>query len=205
MSTNTPPIHNHGNISTLFEKLDPSRRKKIDACILNRQPASIRAIHEKFHLTDAGISYHVLYRYARSLRDEQSTDILDENVLAGRVDLPAKIPELLACRLTELLLHEDPSELAIQRLTNAYTKSLQLKAVIARAAAIVEVPNPKSASLSWHDRNKDGSPLTEEQRLYNLNKLANRIFGVSLPGMGKDADNKSDQGPVKNGPGECTT
>ena len=68
MNAKTHPTEKFEFQSTLFEKLPPQERRKLNRAIVDRTAPSYRACYEQFRLADRDISFYVFYRYARKLR-----------------------------------------------------------------------------------------------------------------------------------------
>ena len=180
MSTNQPLRYDGGPVSTLNDRIDEKLRKKIDAAIIKREPRTLVAIYDKFKLAEAGVSYDVLWRYARRIRDETSKSVLLEATLADEIDMPTAISRMLSRQCLEAVLQGEAAPLDLHRLTLAYHKSLQvIKTLreIEHAGARLKDPD-----CNW-TRKRDGTPLTDEEMLTNLAKLAKQIYGANLPGM----------------------
>jgi len=106
--------------SSLFEKLDPNLRRKLDRAILNRDPPTYKAAYARFNLADLGVSFAAFYAYARRLRLNAALAESASLVVPDGRDRAALLPEIVADRLLEALLDDDASPAAIERLAYAY-------------------------------------------------------------------------------------
>jgi hypothetical protein len=119
-----PPSSARGNQSSLYEKLDPDLRKKLDRAIAQRQPPTLQACYESHALAALGVSRAAFYRYARRVRQQAELHHVAELVHPGDSNPARYLPELIRRQLIEMLLHDEQAQpLAIHRLVTAVVKA----------------------------------------------------------------------------------
>ncbi|HKQ46571.1 MAG TPA: hypothetical protein VJZ71_00705 [Phycisphaerae bacterium] len=117
---NRSPTYNQGNQSSVFARLDPDLRKKLDHAIVDRKPATLQACYDEFSLADLSVSRAAFYRYARKLRGQAELHHVAELVHPDDPDPRRYNHRLIQRRLLDLLLnHKDASAKQIHSLVNA--------------------------------------------------------------------------------------
>ncbi len=119
--------------STLYDKLTPEERRKLNRAIVDRTPPTHRACYEHFRLADRDIGFYVFYRYARNLRRRAAvTDLAVATCPEGSdpVALNEAISRLLAYRLIEAADDETTDSRVLHRLTRAYHLSIRSQKTI---------------------------------------------------------------------------
>jgi hypothetical protein len=203
----TPPIHHNGPVSAMVEKLDETQRKKIDSAIISRTPHSLTAIHEKFKLAEKGVSYQSLCGYARKIRDQADKEQLLEKTLADEIDIDAAILRYIKRQTLEILMHQDPSMLDVSRATTTMQRCRQIQLAADQSRErqsqdLAKGGRPESGATPrlsnqqreqerrdapW-GRNDDGTPISHEQHLGRLNRVANFVYGINLPGWSRSTE-----------------
>lgn len=117
------PTYDQGSQSSVYERLEPDLRKKLDRAIADRQPASLQACYEAFELASHGVSRAAFYRYARRLREQTELHRVADLVHPDEADVSKYFPELINRRLLDVLVNEEASALTIHRLVNASIRS----------------------------------------------------------------------------------
>lgn len=118
------PTSDRGNQSSLYEKLDPELRDKLDRAIVERRPASLQDCYNDFDLKNRGISRAAFYRYAQRLRKEAELHHVAELVHPNDPDAGRYATALINRRLLDHLLNdENASPASIHRLTIAAAKA----------------------------------------------------------------------------------
>jgi hypothetical protein len=111
--------YDKGNQSSIYARLDPDLRKKLDRAIVERQPATLQSCYDEFALAGRGISRGAFYRYARRLRQEAELHHVADLVHPDDPDPRRYNQQLIQRRLLDMLLNEDVSAANISRLVNA--------------------------------------------------------------------------------------
>lgn len=112
--------YDKGNQSSIYQRLDPDLRKKIDRAIVERQPASLQACYDEFSLAERGVSRGAFYRYARRLRTQAELHHVADLVHPDDPDPRRYNHQLIQRRLLDMLVNdEDASPSNIHRLVNA--------------------------------------------------------------------------------------
>ncbi len=133
MIANAQPLVKLDFKSTLYHRLPPEDRRKLDRAIVDRTHTTYKACYEHFRLADRGIGFFVFYRYARNLRrlaavteisDARSPDENDP------VALNEAISRLLTDRLIESLDDETADSQVLHRLVRAYDRAIRVQKVI---------------------------------------------------------------------------
>ncbi len=133
MNARIDPVEKLESQSTLYQKLTPDERRKLNRAIVDRTLPTYRACYEHFRLADRDIGFYVFYRYARNLRRRAAvTDLADATCPEGAdpVALNEAISRLLAYRLIEAADDETTDSHELLRLTRAYHLSLRSQKVI---------------------------------------------------------------------------
>lgn len=110
----------HHAKSSLFEKLTPDLRKTLDRAIIDRTPATYRALFEHFKLREHGVSFAALCRYAKRIRDASTLGRVAECISPDAKETEKLIPRIVAQQLIDTLFEPNPSSRAIHRLADAY-------------------------------------------------------------------------------------
>jgi len=166
--TETLPEISDGH-STIFEKLDPHRRRKLDRAIIDRSPPTYRAVFDHFRLGDSGVSFTAFYYYARRLRARAAVINLAELALPEESDLSQAVPRLIMHQLIESLLSTEHSPRNIEHISRAWRTAactpadIKLREEAARAAADRE--------LARHNRSELRQLAESCRHLIKLGKL----------------------------------
>ena len=134
--------------SSVVEKLSEEERAALDTAIVERRSGTYQATYDKLKLGERGVSFSTFYRYARRLRSRVAMLEAGALALPAGADVPAALPKLLAARLMEALVLEDPSPRHLQRLADAY-----------RIAANVHIHLGRHASKQAMGAIEDGNRL----------------------------------------------
>ncbi|MCZ6682260.1 MAG: DUF3486 family protein [Planctomycetota bacterium] len=119
--------------STLYHRLPPEDRRKLDRAIVDRTHTTYKSCYEHFRLADRGIGFFVFYRYARNLRRLAAvTEISDARSPEENdpVALNEAISRLLTDRLIESLDDETADSQVLHRLVRAYDRAIRVQKVI---------------------------------------------------------------------------
>ncbi len=141
--------------STLYDKLKPEERRKLNRAVVDRTQPTYRACYEHFHLADRDIGFYVFYRYARNLRRRAAvTDLAEATCPEGSdpVALNEAISRLLAYRLIEAADDETTDSRVLHRLTRAYHLSIRSQKTIHDNA-------DRTVDKRCADREKDADAL----------------------------------------------
>ena len=138
MSDAKPTIPNIESRSTLFEKLPPDLRRRLDQAIIDRDPPAYRDLHAKFDLTARKVSVTALYYYARRLRAQADILNLAQLALPGSPDLAESLPTLLAYRVLDAAIDEDVSPSTLHRLVDAWRIAANHRLALQRQTALLE-------------------------------------------------------------------
>ncbi len=147
MNAKTSPVEKLESKSTLYEKLTPEQRRKLNRAIVDRAQPTYRACYEHFHLADQQIGFYAFYRYARNLRRQAAvTDLADAKGPEGMtphatdpVQLNEAITCLLAYRLIEAADDETADSHELLRLARAYNLSIRSqKTILDNADRVVD-------------------------------------------------------------------
>ncbi|HVP09637.1 MAG TPA: hypothetical protein VMV94_00430 [Phycisphaerae bacterium] len=116
----TPPLTQIDSKSSMFEKVHPNIRRQIDQALIDRQPATYKAVYDKFSLHAMGVSYTAFYCYASRLRANAAFIGLAQITLPEGAAVNNMLPELLGQRLFEAALDEETSAATLYRLAHTY-------------------------------------------------------------------------------------
>lgn len=122
-----PVIERLDSRSSVYEKLTPDQRRKIDRALIDRDPPTYRAVFKKFNLAARGLSFTAFYSYARHVRRAAAATQLAERTGNGEneSDVVHTLPKLLGELLLEYLTYpEEASPNTVHRLTQAYKIAL---------------------------------------------------------------------------------
>ncbi|HVP13113.1 MAG TPA: hypothetical protein VMV94_18200 [Phycisphaerae bacterium] len=132
--------------SSMFEKVPPGLRSKIDRALVDRSPPTYKGVFEQFKLAELGVSYHAFYRYARRVRSQASMFHLASLALPDDTTLHTAVPRLLAQQIVETLLYEEASPEHIQRLVNAYRNAVRCLVDLRRSGVFLPPPPGNSTT-----------------------------------------------------------
>jgi hypothetical protein len=102
----TKPAQDNGR-SSMYEKITPDLRRRVDIALLERVPATYREVYMAFELHEYAVTYMSFYRYARRIRDRGNIAELANIDADTETDLTPAINKLAARQLLEILLNED--------------------------------------------------------------------------------------------------
>jgi hypothetical protein len=134
--------------SSIFEKLPDGLRRKVNRAIADREPTTHKGIYAKYNLGAHGVSLRAFYRYARRLRSQIALFELGELAMPAALDVSQALPTILAQRLMEAVVLDDPSPRYLQRLADTY-----------RIAANTHINLRKNATLTQLKEKKEGADL----------------------------------------------
>jgi hypothetical protein len=113
--------------SSVYKKLDPETRRRLNRAIVDRQPATYRGIFEHYNLAKAGVSFTAFYYYAKRVRFHADLRELSCLAPSGHAETPRAIHQLVTERFIDIMLNEELPPRAIERLANAYRMSAALR------------------------------------------------------------------------------
>jgi hypothetical protein len=137
--------------STLFEKLPPDLRRRLDQAIIDHDPPRYRALHAKFNLAAHGVSFTALYRYARRLRLQADMLHVASLALPDSPDVAESLPTLLAYRLLDALNDESSSPRMLHRLVDAWRIATTTRLALDRQEAALAEDRRKSKNREAED------------------------------------------------------
>jgi len=162
-------IANDNNASTLFSKLDPHRRDKLDRAIADGTPPTYTACYQQFNLAQAGISYSAFYRYARRLRTTANMSRLAELTIPESENPEKLLPRFICQQLVGALLTEEAAPRDIERLTNAYRMAAQVQLARLRLHLGPDgKPKPVNDPQAPWNRKEDGTPYSHQEFIEHL-------------------------------------
>ncbi len=147
MNAKTNPVEKLESKSTLYEKLSPDERRKLNRAIVDRAQPTYRACYEHFRLADQQIGFYAFYRYARNLRRQAAvTDLADAKGPEGmtpHASDPVQLNEAISCLLAYRLIEAADDETAdsheLLRLARAYNLSIRSqKTILDNADRVVD-------------------------------------------------------------------
>lgn len=142
MSDATSTVPNIESRSTIFEKLPPDLRRKLDQAIIDRDPPAYRDLHAKFNLAARGVSVTALYYYARRIRAQADMLYFAQLAQPDSPDLVEAVPTLFAYRLLDALIDEDTPPETLLRLVHAWRIASEQKLAALRRVALRTEPRP---------------------------------------------------------------
>ncbi len=133
MNAKTNPVEKLESQSTLYDKLSPEQRRKLNRAIVDRAQPTYRACYEHFRLADREIGFYAFYRYARRLRGQATiTDLADAK--GPEANDPIALNEAITCLLAHRLIEAADDETAdsheLLRLARAYNLSIRSQKTI---------------------------------------------------------------------------
>lgn len=96
--------------SSMYEKITPDLRRKVDIALLERVPATYIEVYMTFKLHEHAVTYMSFYRYARRLRDRANVAELANLDEETDTNLNPALNKLAARQLLEILLNEHDFE-----------------------------------------------------------------------------------------------
>lgn len=106
--------------SSLYEKLAPDFRRRLDQAIVDHDPPTYRALFDKFKLADHSVSFMAFYRYARRIRLNAALLGIAELTMPEGARLNKLLPDLIGQRLLDACFDEETSARTLHRLADAY-------------------------------------------------------------------------------------
>ena len=90
--------------SSVIERVGPVVRQKIDQALVDRQPATYKAVYEKFGLQVHGVSFTAFYYYARKVRTNAALVEMARLSLPDDQPVDKFLPEIVGQRFLEAAL-----------------------------------------------------------------------------------------------------
>jgi hypothetical protein len=183
MTTNQPPLHTGGRVSTIFDKIDEKQRQEIDTAIIKRRPRTLVGIYDKFKLAKAGVAYFVFYRYARKVRDEANKTAILDATLADEIDVPAALAKMISRQCLDAVVQGESSPLDTHRLTLAFHKSLQVIKTLREIQKLERPPLPAAEKVDPDDltpRWPDGQPVSDREYHEGIRQAIVDAYGADF-------------------------
>ena len=175
------------NHSTVFEKTTPQERIKIDRAIIDRDPATYRAIFKVFKLIAKGFSFTSFYYYARRIRHHATARNLTELIITEPGEVPRALPDILAGLIVEHMQFTDEvSPNVIHRLTQSYKIALTGRHLLdLEAAKRAKEPDRQAELRDSHERDMQ---LIQMSGLAEMSQLKLRAAELQIDELNEKLD-----------------
>jgi hypothetical protein len=199
MSDQSKPAAVSGKIeiqSSLYEKLTPDLRRRIDRAIADHEPVTYQGLFDKFELAAHGVSFMAFYRYARRIRTNVALAEFAQLSLPDGAPADQFLPEVVGQRFLAAALDDETPATTLYRLAHAYR--IANEASYARRRFAAQIENEKRKSLTEETRQ-----LCEMARQYGQmakQHYDNKARAAQDPDADIEAETTETSVPIESGP-----